>query len=234
MQTKIMIIDDDLKLIKMLKKYLSEYSFIIDAFDEPEKALEKFAESTPDLVILDIMMPGMNGFEVCKRIRKFSDAPIIMLSARGEVEDRIVGLEIGADDYLPKPFEPRELVARIQAVTKRREPQTTAEKRVQAYIFDRLTVEPSKFTATLDGIRLDLTTSEFGVLHLFVRNAFITLDRDKILNELKGIDCDAFNRTVDVTVSRLRYKLKDDPKNPRFIKTMWGTGYMFIGERINA
>jgi DNA-binding response OmpR family regulator len=105
-----------------------------------------------------------------------------MLSARGEVEDRIVGLEIGADDYLPKPFEPRELVARIQAVTKRREPQTTAEKRVQAYIFDRLTVEPSKFTATLDGTRLDLTTSEFGVLHLFVRNAFITLDRDKILN----------------------------------------------------
>ncbi|MGE4496461.1 MAG: response regulator transcription factor [Deferribacterales bacterium] len=229
MQTKLMIIDDDLKLIKMLNKYLSEYSFIIDSFDNPETALEKFQECSPNLVILDIMMPKINGFELCKRIRKFSNVPIIMLSARREVEDRIVGLEIGADDYLPKPFEPRELVARIQAVIKRREPMPAGERKTPQYSFGRLIVEPSKYTATLDGVRLDLTTSEFGVLYLFVRNPFVTLDRDKILNELKGIDCDAFNRTVDVTVSRLRNKLKDDPKEPQYIKTVWGTGYMFIG-----
>jgi len=233
MQTKVMIIDDDLKLIKMLRKYLSEYSFLIDAFDEPLTALEKFGECSPDLVVLDIMMPGMNGFEVCKRIRKFSEVPIIMLSARGDVEDRIVGLEIGADDYLPKPFEPRELVARIQAVTKRRDPASAGERKNLSYDFGRLFVEPSKFTAILDNEKLELTTSEFDVLHLFVRNPFTTLDRDKILNELKGIDCDPFNRIVDVTVSRLRNKLKDDPKNPQFIKTMWGSGYMFIGERLN-
>lgn len=232
MQTHIMIIDDDAKLLKMLRKYLAEFSFVIDSSEDPEKALEMFETIKPDIVVLDIMMPKMNGFEVCRRIRKFSDVPVIMLSARGGVEDRIAGLEIGADDYLPKPFEPRELVARIQAIVKRMEHMPAADKKKDGiYDFGRLKVVPAKYHAELDGSRLELTTAEFGVLHLFARNPHTAFDRDRILNELKGIDCDALSRTVDITVSRLRSKLGDSPKDPQFIKTLWGTGYMFIGER---
>jgi DNA-binding response OmpR family regulator len=152
--------------------------------------------------------------------------PIIMLTARGEVTDRVVGLELGADDYLAKPFEPRELVARIHSVLRRIDSQVGGD---QPLVCGRLSVDLKRRSATLDGGPLDLTTNEFTALSLLVRRAGKVLTRDEILQELRGIDCDAFNRSVDITVSRLRQKLKDDPKAPAFIKTVWGIGYVFIG-----
>jgi DNA-binding response OmpR family regulator len=176
-------------------------------------------------VILDIMLPEMDGFEVCRAIRQTSKIPIIMLTARGEVTDKVVGLELGADDYLAKPFEPRELVARIQSVLRRaKQPGDN-----QTLTFERLIIDLDKRVALLDGNPVDLTTNEFTALALLARNAGKVLNRDQILQELRGMDCDAFNRSVDIAVSRLRQKLNDDPRSPEFIKTVWGTGYVFIG-----
>jgi DNA-binding response OmpR family regulator len=152
--------------------------------------------------------------------------PIIMLTARGEPMDRIVGLELGADDYLAKPFEPRELVARIQAVLRRLNgPAASGLRR-----FGRLAIDPTKRIATMDNTTIELTTNEFTALWLLARHPGRVLDRDRILQELRGMDSDAFNRSVDITMSRIRQKLGDDPKAPTYIKTVWGAGYVFIGE----
>ena len=171
------------------------------------------------------MLPEMDGFEVCRAIRQASDVPIIMLTARGEITDKVVGLELGADDYLAKPFEPRELVARIQSVLRRTRPFDAAPN----LSFNRLAIDLDKRKVLLDGHPIDLTTNEFAALALLARNAGKVLNRDQILQELRGIDCDAFNRSVDIAISRLRQKLNDDPRSPEFIRTVWGTGYVFIG-----
>lgn len=171
------------------------------------------------------MLPEMDGFSVCKAIRAETAVPIIMLTARGEVADKVIGLELGADDYLAKPFEPRELVARIHAVLRRRAPASDAQKAV----FGDLEIDFERRLAKLQGRAVELTTNEFAALALLVRHAGKVLSRDQILQELRGIDCDAFNRSVDLTMSRVRQKLGDDPKSPVYIKTVWGTGYLFIG-----
>ena len=175
------------------------------------------------------MLPGINGLEVCKKIRSFSTVPIIMLTAKGEPMDRVVGLELGADDYLAKPFEPRELVARIQSVLRRTRPLEDKQTRR----FAGMVIDFNKHTVEVDGRKIDLSTTEFTALSFLTRNPNKVLTRDQILDELRGIECDAFNRSVDITMSRLRQKLNDDPKNPVFIKTVWGTGYMFIAEEQN-
>jgi DNA-binding response OmpR family regulator len=225
MNPTILIIDDDAKLNQLLKDFLKDYGYAAITATRPTQGLKKLRQDAPDLVILDIMLPEMDGFEVCRAIRQTSNIPIIMLTARGEVTDKVVGLELGADDYLAKPFEPRELVARIQSVLRRtRQPSDN-----QTLTFDRLTIDMDKRIALLDGNPVDLTTNEFAALVLLVRNAGKVLNRDQILQELRGMDCDAFNRSVDIAVSRLRQKLNDNPKSPEFIKTVWGTGYVFIG-----
>ena len=223
---RILIIDDDNKLNKLLTDYLSPFGFEVFTASKPDDGLRYLKANAPDLIILDVMLPDMNGFELCKIIRMDHTVPIIMLTARGEVTDRIVGLELGADDYLAKPFEPRELVARIQAVLRRSADIPPAGIRS----FGRLGIDFSKRTAFLDNKPLFLTTNEFAALVLFARNAGRVLDRDQILQELRGIDSEAFNRSVDITISRLRQKLGDDPKDPAFIKTVWGTGYVFVAE----
>ena len=223
---RILIIDDDNKLNKLLCDYLSPFGFEVLAASNPDDGLRYLKTHAPDLIILDVMLPDMNGFELCKIIRMEQTVPIIMLTARGEVTDRIVGLELGADDYLAKPFEPRELVARIQAVLRRSADIPLAGVRS----FGRLGIDFSKRTAFLDNKPLSLTTNEFAALVLLARNAGRVLDRDQILQELRGIDSEAFNRSVDITISRLRQKLGDDPKDPAFIKTVWGTGYVFVAE----
>jgi DNA-binding response OmpR family regulator len=228
MRPTLLIIDDDEKLNDMLKEFLSDFGFnILTAFD-PEAGLKILKEQSPDLIILDIMLPLMNGFEVCKTIRKNNAVPIIMLTARGEVMDKVVGLELGADDYMPKPFEPRELVARIQSVLRR----TQHENQSQVETYGRLAIDYKKRVALLDGKDVGLTTNEFTALSLLVKNAGKVLNRDQILDALRGMECEAFNRSVDITMSRVRQKLKDDPKKPSFIKTVWGAGYLFIGERL--
>ncbi|MFH2066289.1 MAG: response regulator transcription factor [Pseudomonadota bacterium] len=226
MKPTILIIDDDEKLNQLVERYLADFGFHTITAIHPREGLKKLDQVFPDLIILDIMLPEMNGFEVCKAIRKQSRIPIIMLTARGELMDKVIGLELGADDYLPKPFEPRELVARIQSILRR----TAGEKSTNVLQFGKLLIDLNRQSARLDGELLPLTTHEFAALSLMTRHPGKVMDRDTILQELRGIDCEAFNRSVDITMSRLRQKLKDDPKAPSFIKTVWGTGYVFIGD----
>ena len=225
MNTTLLIIDDDEKLNRLLAKYLEGFGFSLLAATHPEKGMELLKQKAPDLVILDVMLPDTNGFEVCKHIRATSMVPVIMLTARGDLMDRVVGLELGADDYLPKPFEPRELVARIQSVLRRtrRAPDDRLLER------GRLTIDLGRRQVMIDGAQIALTTNEFNALSLLANHPGRVLDRDEILQELGGMDSEAFNRTVDITISRLRQKLGDDPRAPRFIKTVWGAGYVFVG-----
>jgi len=229
MKKIILVIDDDKKLNKLLKEYLTQFGYSVFTADHPDRGLKKITEHGPDIIILDIMLPGMDGFEVCKEIRKTSDIPIIMLTARGDVTDRIVGLEIGADDYLPKPFEPRELLARLQSILRRADGNHIVQKSIAR--FGELSIDFDRQTGCLDGIDIELTTAEYEILLLFINKQGKVLSRDRILDNIRGLEWESFNRSVDVLISRLRHKLKDDPKNPRFIKTVWGSGYMFIGEK---
>ena len=225
--TKILLIDDDEKLGELLGTYFKRFDLTLLVAHEPQTGLGMLDREDPDLVILDVMLPGQDGFEVCRSIRKVSAVPIIMLTARGEVTDRIVGLEIGADDYMPKPFEPRELVARIQNVLRR---SSDARPQGKQLSYEGLMVDLDRRTAELDGVTLDLTTMEYQLLALFAGNPGTTYTRDEILNGLRGIDAQLFSRSVDILVSRLRQKLGDTSKQARFIKTVWGTGYAFIGK----
>ncbi len=224
MSATILLIEDDLKLQKLLHDYLGTFGFTLHAEAHPEEGLRALERLNPDLVILDVMLPDMNGFEVCRRIRKDSNTPVIMLTARGEVPDRVAGLELGADDYILKPFEPRELVARIQTVLRR-----MSGVRVKKHgDYGRLRVDFDARVAYLDGQDLGLTTNEFNALALLARNPGKVHNRDALLRELRGLESESFNRSVDITMSRLRQKLGDNPKSPEFIKTIWGEGYLFI------
>ncbi len=225
--TKILLIDDDEKLGGLLGSYFKRFDLDLVSATRPSKGLELLSKEKPDLVILDVMLPEQDGFEVCRSIRKSNSVPIIMLTARGEVTDRIVGLEIGADDYLPKPFEPRELVARIQNVLRRADSPKVEEGQIR---FKDLVINLDHHTIELEGETMDLTTMEYQLLVLLARHPERTYTRDEILNELRGIDAQLFSRSVDIMVSRLRHKLKDTSKHPRFIRTVWGTGYTFVGK----
>jgi DNA-binding response OmpR family regulator len=223
---KILIIDDDEKMNGLLQNYLTGFGYETTSCTHPASGLQKIKIFLPDLIILDIMLPDMDGFAVIREIRKDYDIPVIMLTARGDITDRIVGLELGADDYLPKPFEPRELVARIQTIMRRVSKQFGRSGSIK---FEHLELIPDKHMVIVDGEIIDISTMEFQLLNLLISRNGRIITRDQIMDNLRGIDWSAFDRSVDVTISRLRQKLKDDPKAPRFIKTIWGTGYMFIG-----
>jgi len=226
MDKSVLVIDDDEKLNKLLKDYLTKFGFKVTTAIHPDDGLEALEQELPDIIVLDIMLPDKDGFEVCKEIRKTHSVPIIMLTARGEVTDRIVGLELGADDYMPKPFEPRELVARIQSILRRSKEILKTDK----IKIGNLVVDLNRQTVELNEKPIDLTTMEFEMLTVFVKNPGRVLTRDRIMNKTHDMDWEAFNRTVDVLVSRLRQKLDDDPKNPKLIKTVWGKGYKFNGD----
>lgn len=226
LKSKILIIDDDLKLNTLLKEYLAKFGFETTSAIHPAEGLKLLKKDQPDLIVLDIMMPEMDGFEVCREIRKDYSIPIIMLTARGDVTDRVVGLELGADDYVPKPFEPRELVARIQTVLRRMHTDATTDK----IKIGALELFPEKYVATIDGNPLDISALEFDLLLLFVKNKDRVLSRDQLMEKLHGMDLSVFDRSIDVLVSRLRQKLGDDPKCPSYIKTIRGLGYKFVGE----
>jgi len=228
MKDKILIVDDDTKLTKLMDTYLTKFGLRVITANHPKDGLKLLGSENPDLVILDIMMPDQDGFEVCKIIRQQSNVPIIMLTARGDVHDRIVGLELGADDYMPKPFEPRELLARIQSVLRRGSANGTQQTEVLKS--GDLVVSLDKQQVLLKKKELVLTSTEFSLLVVFMKNAGRVLDRDKIMIIIRGLDFEPFNRSIDVLISRLRNKLKDDPKNPKYFKTVWGSGYMFIGD----
>lgn len=208
---------------------MSRFNLDVISTTLPVEGLDLIRREKPDLVILDVMLPEMNGFRALKKIRKRDNIPVIMLTARGDVQDRVAGLELGADDYLPKPFEPRELLARIKTVL-RRHNRRPGDKDQNIRKFGRLTVNFGRSEAEIDGQPVNLTNLEFKVLSLLVRNSGIAVDRERLLNHIRGMDWEAFNRSIDVLISRLRQKLGDNSRNPNYIKTVWGTGYMFIGE----
>lgn len=222
---KILIIDDDVQLSKLIEEFLQTFNYEITIMHEPKPALEFLQKNTMDLVILDIMLPGIDGFQALRKIREDSQIPVIMLTARGEVTDRIVGLELGADDYLAKPFEPRELLARIQSILRR---STSPGTMVDILEFNHLTINKLKQEVVLDDDILHLSTSEYEALLLFAENPGKVMDREIMVESLRGITWQSYDRSVDVLVSRLRNKLGDTTNKIRFIKTIHGIGYKFI------
>jgi DNA-binding response OmpR family regulator len=230
----VLIIDDDKKLCRLVKDYLEPMGYDVDAAHTGTHGLEKVLAGDFNVVILDVMMPEMDGFEVLKRLRKESDIPVLMLTARGDETDRIVGLEMGADDYLPKTFSTRELLARLRAVTRRSfksEPHPGPTAMDHALILENLQISPTSRTARLGADILNLTPIEFDLLMCLAKAAGRVLTRDQLLDAVSGRSYDVFDRSVDVHISSLRRKLGDDSRNPRFIKTVRSAGYMFIDPR---
>ena len=223
---KVLIIDDDRKHSELLQAYFKRYGINLICAYDAEEGFKKLNREDPDLLLLDVMLPGKDGFEICREVRKTSNLPIIMLTARGDVIDRVSGLELGADDYVAKPFEPRELVARVQATLRRAESTGPAPGKLE---FEGLSIETDTRTVEVDGKPVTLTSMEFELLLILARRHGRKLSRDDILSELRGIDAAILTRSVDIMISRLRQKLGDSVKPPRFIQTVWGRGYSFVG-----
>jgi DNA-binding response OmpR family regulator len=228
MSGRVLIIDDDERLAEMVQTYLGQAGFSVEARHTGAQGLEAAAarartSSAYDAVILDIMLPDMDGLEVCRRLRQSADVPVLMLSARGEDADRIVGLELGADDYLPKPFNPRELLARLKAVLRRR-PGAAGEGALR---FGRLEIDPGSRTVRVGEHEAPLTSYQFDLLHTLARNAGKVMSRERLLDQVKGCELEAFDRSIDVHVSRIRAAIEDDPAHPRRIITVRGAGYLF-------
>lgn len=226
---KILMIDDDVKLCRLVKDYLEPMGYEVETAHTGPAGVERVLAGTYQAVILDVMLPGMDGFEVLRQIRRNSTVPVLMLTALGDESDRIVGLEIGADDYLPKTFSTRELLARLRAVIRRSQisaSQSSAE--TDEVIVNNLCVNASARRASLNDQTLTLTPVEFDLLFYLARAADRVLSRDQLLDEISGRNYEVFDRSIDVHISSLRRKLGDDPKNPRFIKTVRSAGYMLI------
>jgi len=228
--TRLLIVDDDEHIRTLLSRYLTQEGFAVAGVDNGAAMDDWLTKNQADLVILDLMMPGEDGLSVARRLRRGSRVPIVMLSARGEDIDRIVGLEVGADDYLAKPFNPRELLARIRAVLRRQPAQVSAAQEdpqgpVQA--FGPYLLDAKRRELTRDGEPLSLTSSEFDLLQLFVARPNRLLNRDSLLDLLKGYERSPFDRSMDVQVARLRAKIEPDTKHPIYIRTVWGKGYVF-------
>jgi DNA-binding response OmpR family regulator len=228
---RVLMIDDDLKLCRLVKDYLGMMGFAVEAAHTGTEGLEKVVGGDYNVVILDVMLPGIDGFEVLKQIRRVSNVPVLMLTALGDESDRIVGLEIGADDYLPKTFSTRELLARLRAVTRRSlitASQTKSEP--EKIVVNDIGIFPAARKATKNGETLILTALEFDLLLCLARAKGRVLERDRLLDEIAGRSYDVFDRSIDVHISSLRKKLGDDSKNPRYIKTVRSVGYMLVDE----
>jgi len=220
---EIMLIEDDADISMLLCEYLLNYGFEVNAFDKPKEALLHLQENKERyaLLVLDLMLTQMDGFDVCKRVREISNIPIIISSARSEMSDKILGFDFGADDYLAKPYEPRELVLRINSILRR----TTKRSKV----IGDFEIDEAKLEIKVDGLLLDLTKVEYDILQLFLLNSDKVLSRESIANAVNSIEYNSKDRTIDMHISNLRQKLGDDPKDPRYIKSVWGIGYKFIG-----
>lgn len=228
---KILVVDDDVRLRELLQRYLTEQGFNVKAAADAKEMDATLASDTIDLLVLDLMLPGEDGLSICRRMRgSGAMIPIVMLTARGDEVDRIIGLEMGADDYLPKPFNPRELLARINAVLRRHErlvpsaPANTNENvSIGEFIFN-----PSTRSLSHNGTSVAITSGEFALLKVFVDHPRQPLSRDRLMQLARGRELDVFDRSIDVQVSRLRKLIEPDPAHPRYLQTMWGFGYVFI------
>ena len=229
---RILLIDDDERLAAPLAAYFKRVEFELDAATRPSEGLAKLRSTAYDAAILDVMLPEMDGFELCRTIRRESDIPIVMLTARGEVMDRVVGLELGADDYLPKPFEPRELLARIRAVLRRRGDNTSSASAPAALLrFGSLEIDRDARTVTVAGALADLTSYQFDLLVTLADRAGRVLTRDQIMEAVRGRELEAFDRSIDVHMGRIRAAIEVDAKNPKRILTVRGVGYVFAKQQ---
>lgn len=238
---RILIVDDDMDLCDLLKRYLDENGYAVSSVGNGQEMDDYLHQNRVDLIILDIMLPGEDGLSIAKRLRTEISSPIIMLSARGEEIDRIIGLEMGADDYLAKPFSSRELLARIRAQLRRNQLiETTTESGAEeaSYTFSRFTLDLVQQQLYAGDDIYPLTTGEFLLLRIFLENPEEEMSRDQLMQKLKGHERDPFDRSIDIRITRLRKKIEPDPSNPVFIRTIWGKGYIFTpngrrsGERI--
>ena len=229
MTERILMIEDDESLASMLGEYLHGVGMQVEAAHDAASGLAALARTRPDAVILDVMLPDGDGFEVCRRIRASSDVPVIMLTARGDDADRIVGLELGADDYLPKPFNPRELLARMRAVLRRSDRTRSSVRDVMR--FGRLEIDADSRKVALGDAPCHLTGYQFDVLYVLASNAGRVMSRDQLMDRLRGESLEAFDRSIDVHVSRIRAAIEDDPHHPRRIITVRGAGYVFTSEQ---
>ncbi len=232
MEGIVLIIDDDVKLQKLLKEYLQGYGFKIISLLSGADAMTTIQNKYPDIIILDIVMPGQDGLEVLRNIRKSYTTPVIMLSAKGEETDRIIGLEVGADDYLPKPFNPRELLARMKAVLRRPKPGQASVDVIekQGMSVKAGGMELDRFMQSL--IRKDkvveLTSTEYGILEALMVRPNTVFSRGQLMNHVRGKDFSAFDRSIDMHISKIRAKIKTVSNERNLIKTVWSTGYMFV------
>ncbi len=229
---KILIVDDDLRLRQLLERYLHDQGFVVKAVDGATAMDKALSRELYDLLVLDLMMPGEDGLSICRRLRgDKNEIAIIMLTAKGDEVDRIVGLELGADDYLPKPFNPRELVARIHAVLRRRvapPPPGTPGEADETITFGEVELNLGSRELKRGNQATLLTTGEFALLKVLVAHPHKPLSRDKLMELARGREYDVFDRSIDVQISRLRKLVEEDPAKPRYLQTVWGFGYVFV------
>jgi len=227
----LLLVDDEASLRQPLADYLIRQGFVVRQASDAAKARAALIEEVPDLVLLDIMMPGEDGLSLCRHLVEAKDLPVILLTARGEATDRIVGLEIGADDYVVKPFEPRELVARIRSVLRRAGRGGTLPENDAGYEFDGWSLDPLKRRLTdPEGALVPISSAEFRLLTAFLDHPRQVLDRDRLLDMVQGREAHLFDRAVDNQVSRLRRKMEQDSRDPRLIQTVWGGGYRLASD----
>jgi DNA-binding response OmpR family regulator len=224
---RILLIEDDRRLAEMVSEYLGEAGFRVAVAGDGRTGLAHLASEPYDALILDLMLPDMDGLELCRRLRATSDTPVLMLTARGDALDRVVGLEVGADDYLPKPFEPRELLARLRAILRRRGPGGPSA----ILRFGRLEIDRDARRVRVDGTERSLTSHQFAVLLALAERAGRVLSRDALMDLVRGQELEAFDRSIDVHVSRIRAVIEDDPKRPRRLLTVRGAGYVFARQQ---
>lgn len=229
MAERVLLIEDDARLAGMVADYLGEAGFAVTHAGRGRDGLARQAAEPFDAVVLDLMLPDIDGLEICRRIRAEGGPPILMLTAKGDPMDRIIGLEIGADDYLPKPFEPRELLARLRAVLRRAAPGVEGAPAAQR--FGRLEVDPARMEARVDGRICALTVHQFKILEAMAGAPGRVLSRDYLMERVTGGPLDAFDRSIDVHISRIRAEVEDDPKHPRRVITVRGAGYVFAAEQ---
>ena len=239
MDTKVLIVDDDIKLQNLLTEYLQSYGYKIVNLMSGSGVSETIRKEHPKIIILDVVLPDMDGFEILREIQKFHDIPIIMLSAKGEDTDRIVGLEMGADDYLAKPFNPRELLARMKAVLRRpvvndsrdnlKESTAPKEREKDIQVGD-IILDRSRQVVVKDDKKADLTLTEYRILEALMTTPNTVFRRDELMNRARGNDIDVFDRSIDMHVSKIRAKIESISGSRNRIKTVWSTGYMFVDE----
>lgn len=222
----ILLIDDDTRLAELLEGYFADFGFRLTSSETAQEGIKELRAREYQIVLLDIMLPDGDGLEVSKKIRTFSDVPIIMLTARGADEDKIIGLEIGADDYVAKPFNPRELIARIKAVVRRKSAVGTDQEGL-VLEYEDFYLNSNNQTVVVRGKEIILTSAEFKLLKVLASNPNRVFSRERLMDAVQGREFDGIDRTIDVHVSKLRNKIEEDPKRPRWIKTIWGSGYRF-------